>query len=111
MQLCMCCQSHCQTLVVSSTEVIMLGEKLEVFYLNKSIQPDLVGLHLLLSRFMFLQLPEDVCGVSVGLVFCHLKLLLHPQQQLIRISLELLPHETPGKFTLIFIIKELITFI
>lgn len=68
----------------------------EPVYLNQPVQPDLVGLHLLLGRLVPLQLGEDVGGVAVRLVLRHLELLLHPQQQLVRVSLELL-QEKKGK--------------
>ena len=54
----------------------------------------MVSLHLPLSRLMSLQLSEDVGGVTVRLVLRHLKFLLHPQQQLVCVSQELLQDES-----------------
>lgn len=73
------------------------GNQWAAVYLNQFVQPDLVSLHLLFCRLVFLQFSEDVGGVSVRLVLRHFKLLLHPQQQLVWISLELLQHQTSGK--------------
>lgn len=68
-------------------------------YLAQSVQPDLVGLHLLLGGLVSLELSEDVAGVAVRLILRHFKLLLHPEKQLLRISLEILQWQTPGSRT------------
>lgn len=59
-------------------------------HLNQSLQPHLVCLHLLLSGLVPLQLPQDVAGVAVRLVLGHFELLLHPEEQLVRVSEEIL---------------------
>lgn len=64
-------------------------------YLQQPVQPHLVGLHLLLRRLVSLELAQDVAGVAVRLVLGHLGLLLHPEEQLVRVSLEILQPEEP----------------
>lgn len=86
-----CTLTLCQ--LCDGSSVFLFLKRWAAVYLNQSVQPDLVSLHLPLSRLVSLQLSEDVGGVAVRLVLRHLKLLLHPQQQLICISLELLQHK------------------